>query len=116
VNRVHELGVMFNVVRSVESIAKKNGLTQIDTLVLQIGELAPVVPHYIEACYSAAVDGTLLQRTKLKIEVVPGNALCGQCHQVFNFLRHRKLCPHCGVGECEILSGKEFMIKEILAC
>jgi hydrogenase nickel incorporation protein HypA/HybF len=116
VNLVHELGVMFNVIRSVESIAKKNGLTKIDTLVLQIGELAPVVPRYIEACYAAAVDGTLLQETKLKIEVIPGNALCRHCQQVFNLLAHAKLCPHCHTRECEILSGQEFLIKEIIAC
>ena len=52
-------------------------------LVLQVGEESPVVPHYLEACYPAAVDGTLMEETKLKIEIVP---------------------------------GKEFVIKEIVAC
>lgn len=113
---MHELGIMFNVVRSVESFARANGVAEIDTLVLQIGELSPVVPHYIEACYPAAVDGTLLQETKLKIEIIPGNALCGGCHQVFNLLVDGKKCPHCGAEEWEIISGKEFMIKEIIAC
>ena len=80
---MHELGIMFNVVRSVEKVALENGVTKIDTLVLQVGQLSPVVPHYIEACYPAAVDGTMLENTKLKIEIVP---------------------------------GKEFMIKEIVAC
>ncbi len=80
---MHELGIMFNVVRSVEKIAAQNGVTKIDTLVLQVGNLSPVVPQYIEACFPAAVDGTLLEETKLKIEIIP---------------------------------GKEFMIKEIVAC
>lgn len=113
---MHELGIMFNVIRSVESFAKKNGLEKIDTLVLQVGELSPVVPHYIEACYPAAVDGTLLEETKLKIEIIPGNALCKPCNQVFNLLENNRTCPHCGEVEWEILSGKEFLIKEILAC
>jgi hydrogenase nickel incorporation protein HypA/HybF len=107
---------MFNVVRSVESFARQNGVEKIDTLVLQIGELSPVVPQYIEACYPAAVDGTLLQETKLKIEILPGNALCKQCRKVYNLLQNRTGCPHCGEREYEILSGKEFMIKEIVAC
>ena len=113
---MHELGIMFNVVRSVESFARQNGVEKIDTLVLQIGELSPVVPQYIEACYPAAVDGTLLQETKLKIEILPGNALCKQCRKVYNLLQNRAGCPHCGDPDYEILSGKEFMIKEILAC
>lgn len=80
---MHELGIMFNIVRSVEDFAARNQVSKIDTLVLQVGDESPVVPHYLEACYPAAVDGTLLEETKLKIEIVP---------------------------------GKEFMIKEIVAC
>jgi hydrogenase nickel incorporation protein HypA/HybF len=107
---------MFNLVRTVENFARQNGVTTIATLVLQIGELSPVVPQYIEACYPAAVDGTLLQDTRLKIEILPGNALCKPCNKVFNLLEHHQKCPHCGAKEWEILSGKEFMIKEIVAC
>jgi Zn finger protein HypA/HybF (possibly regulating hydrogenase expression) len=106
---------MINVVQSVEAFARQNGVTKIDTLVLQVGELSPVVPHYIEACYPAAVDGTLLQETKLKIEILPGNALCGECKKVFNLLANHGACPHCGGKQYEVLSGKEFMIKEIVA-
>lgn len=113
---LHELGIMFNVIHSVENFARKNGVTKIDTLVLQIGELSPVVPRYIEACYPAAVDGTLLQETRLKIEITPGNALCKKCNRVFNLLEHHMKCPLCGEKEWDILSGKEFLIKEILAC
>ena len=113
---MHELGIMFDVVRAVESFAQKNGVIQIDTLVLQVGELSPVVPHYLEACYPAAVDGTLLQETKLKIEITPGNAICKPCNKVFNFLENHKQCPHCGGNNWEIISGKEFLIKEIVAC
>lgn len=107
---------MFNIVRSVEAFAKKNGVTQINTLVLQVGELSPVVPHYIEACYPAAIDGTLLQETQLKIEIIPGNAICKECNKVFNLLENGKKCPKCGAQHWEVLSGKEFMIKEIVAC
>ncbi len=113
---MHELGIMFNVIRSVEDFARKNGVTRVETLVLQVGELSPVVPRYIEACYPAAVDGTLLKDTKLKIEIIPGNALCKDCKKVFNLLQNHSVCPHCASREFEALSGKEFMIKEIVAC
>jgi hydrogenase nickel incorporation protein HypA/HybF len=113
---MHELGIMFNVVRSVEGFARQNGVTNIAALVLQVGELSPVVPQYIEACYPAAVDGTLLQDTELRIEIIPGNARCQTCGTVVNLLRNKEGCPECGGLEWEILSGKEFMIKEIVAC
>ncbi len=113
---MHELGVLFEVTKTVENIAKENGLTKIDTLVLQIGELSSMIPQYIESCYPAAVDGTLLQDTKLEIEILPGNAICKKCNKVFNLIENNNKCPDCGSEEWEILSGKEFMIKEIIAC
>jgi hydrogenase nickel incorporation protein HypA/HybF len=79
---MHELGIVIEIVKTVEDFVQKNHLTKVDTIILQIGKMAPVVPQYIEQCYPAAVDGTSMENTKLIIET---------------------------------LSGKEFMIKEIIA-
>jgi hydrogenase nickel incorporation protein HypA/HybF len=116
VNSLHELGVVIEVIKTVENFAERNGLSKIDTLVLQIGELSSMVPRYIEACYPAAVEGTLMQDTKLKIEVLPGNAICKKCSKVFNLIESKSNCPSCGSKHWDLLSGKEFMIKEIIAC
>ncbi|PXV93847.1 hydrogenase nickel incorporation protein HypA/HybF [Lachnotalea glycerini] len=113
---MHEIGVMMEVVKTVENFAKQNGVTQIQTLVLQIGELSSVIPRYIEACFPAAADGTILQDTKLEIEILPGNALCCECSKVFNIMENKSKCPYCDCRDWEMLSGKEFNIKEIVAC
>ncbi|MBS4536539.1 hydrogenase maturation nickel metallochaperone HypA [Clostridium sp. D2Q-14] len=113
---MHELGVIIEVVKKVESFAKKNRIVEIDTLVLQIGELSSMVPKYVEACYPAAVDGTLLQDTKLKIEILPCNAICKNCNKVFNLIEAQKKCPDCESEEWDLLGGNEFLIKEIIAC
>lgn len=113
---MHELGVVIEVVKTVERIAVENQLSIIDKLVLQIGELSSMVPKYIEECYPAAVDGTILQDTKLEIEVLPANALCSECKKVFNLVENGKECPVCKSNKWELLSGKEFYIKEIVAC
>lgn len=112
---MHELGVVFEVVKTVLNFAEKNGLTKIDKLVLQIGQLSSMIPKYIEACYPAAADGTLLQETKLEIEILPGNGICKRCDKVFNLIENSQTCPNCGSKDWELLSGKEFMIKEIVA-
>jgi len=112
---MHELGIMFHVVKKVEAIVRENRLTEVEALVLQIGELSPVVPHYIRACYPAAVDGTIMQNTRLEIETLPANARCKSCGQVYNLIEQRKVCPSCGAEEFEILCGREFNIKEIRA-
>lgn len=113
---MHELGIIAEAVRIVEDTARRQQLKKIDTLVLQIGELSSVIPYYVEQCYPAAAYGTMLENTKLKIEVLPGNGRCKSCGKVFNVLENRRVCPDCGENECELLSGREFIIKEIIAC
>ncbi len=113
---MHELGVVVEVVKNVEEFAKNNGVTKIDTIVLQIGELSSMIPKYIEDCYPVAVDGTPFEDTKLKIEILPANGRCRDCQKIFNILVCKSHCPECNSKYWELLSGKEFMIKEIIAC
>jgi Zn finger protein HypA/HybF (possibly regulating hydrogenase expression) len=113
---MHEIGVVMEVVKTVEAFAKANGITKIEKLVLQIGELSSTIPQYVEACYPAAVDGTMLAGTELEIEILPGNALCLDCNKVFRLLENGNACPICKGRHWDVLSGKEFNIKEIVAC
>ncbi|MDN3678776.1 hydrogenase maturation nickel metallochaperone HypA [Vibrio tapetis subsp. quintayensis] len=113
---MHELGVVIEVVKTVSNFARNNGVTKVDTIVLQIGELSSMIPRFIEECYPAAVDGTAFEKTKLKIEILPANAMCKQCHHVFNVIQNRSHCPECHSAEWGLLGGKEFTIKEIIAC
>lgn len=113
---MHELGVVMEVVKTVSRFAEQNRLQKIDTIVLQIGQLSSMIPKYVEACYPAAVDGTALELTKLKIETVPANGLCKSCHEVFNVLEHKSQCPRCDSQEWGLLTGKEFVVKEVIAC
>ena len=110
------MGVVIEVVKTVDDFARKNNVQQIETLVLQIGELSSMIPKYVEDCFPMAVEGTILQNSKLKIEVLPGNAICSGCGKVFNLLQNESTCPSCAGKKWEIISGKEFVIKEIIAC
>lgn len=113
---MHELGVIIEVVKQVENFAKDNAVEKIETLVLQIGELSSMIPEYMQKLYPAAVEGTLLEDSSLQIEIIPGNGLCHNCKQVFNLLTEKGTCPKCGSKQFDILSGKEFYIKEIVCC
>jgi len=110
---MHELGIVMEIVRVVEDMSKEQGFDSVDSVVLQIGELSPVVPQYVEECWPAAIDGTFMADTKLEIEMMPGNAICRQCSNVFNVLGNAGVCPKCGKKDFEILSGRDFYIKEI---
>ncbi len=111
---MHELSLVMEVVRRVDAIAKSNHVTEVDTIVLQIGEISTVIPHFVQACYPAAVDGTWMQDTKLKIETVKASVCCTACGNVFDPIDFHGICPKCSSKEHEVVTGKEFIIKEIV--
>jgi hydrogenase nickel incorporation protein HypA/HybF len=113
---MHELGVIIEVVRTVEKIAAGQNLKKIESLTLQIGKLSSIVPEYIEKSYPVAVDGTILQDTKLIIDVLPANGMCRECGHVYDIVDNQKICPYCKAQNYDILGGREFFIKEISAC
>ncbi|NLY87867.1 MAG: hydrogenase maturation nickel metallochaperone HypA [Clostridiales bacterium] len=112
---MHELGILYHVVDQVLNIVEENQLETVEAIVLQVGELSTVVPRYLYSCYPATVVGTMLEDTKLEVEILPANALCHNCGKVFNALSNHGTCPFCSAKDHELLSGREFMIKEIRA-
>lgn len=112
---MHELGIVYEVIKVVDGFVKENELSHVDKIVLEIGQLSQAIPRFIEECYPAAVDETDYQDTKLEIEILPANGQCNSCDEVFNIVDHRRICPKCGKDEYTMLSGQEFNIKEVVA-
>ncbi len=113
---MHELGLLSAMVSTIQGIAKEQGLTAIEKVVLQVGELSGVVPSYLESCYPAAVYKTFMENTALEVEIIPGIACCNNCGEEFNAVQADLKCPNCGSEDLRALSGREFIIKEIVCC
>lgn len=112
---MHELGIVYEVIKVVDGFVKDNKLSYVDKIVLEIGQLSQAIPRFIEECYPAAVDQTQYEDTKLEIIVLPANGECHSCSQIFNIVEHRRVCPKCGNNKYELISGEEFNIKEVIA-
>jgi len=69
---MHELGIMYNIVERVMKVVEDQKLVEVEAIVLQVGDESGVVPSYLHACYPAAVDGTLLEKTLLEVDEVKG--------------------------------------------
>jgi hydrogenase nickel incorporation protein HypA/HybF len=110
---MHEIGVARQVVHTIENFAAENGVTKVEEIVLDIGELSLIIPKYVEEIYPVATQGTILEGTKLVMNVIPGMAECDDCDEIFNVIEHEGYCPNCGSFEKTILSGKDFLIREI---
>jgi len=111
---MHELSVIIEVVKAVELIVIENQITEVDAIVLQVGEISTMIPRYLEECYPAAIDGTMFEKTRLQIEIIKATAQCNRCHQVFDLVPFEGKCPDCQVKDWTLISGREFIIKEIV--
>ena len=112
---MHELGLVFQMAKVVmETLAAEEDVTAIDTVVVEIGVLSSVVPHYFEACFPAAADRyPLFVGAKLVIQQIPALACCRNCSRKYPIVKHNGYCPACGSFEKDILSGREFNIREV---
>ena len=111
---MHEVGIISAMLKTIEGVMEEENLTKVEKIVLQVGELSGVLPHYMQICFPAAVYQTRFQETKLELDIVEGIARCNRCGLEFNGLKYDLTCPACGNrDDFERLSGEELIIKEI---
>ncbi|MCM1258494.1 MAG: hydrogenase maturation nickel metallochaperone HypA [Roseburia sp.] len=114
---MHELGIVFHVIESVENIGKENQLTQVASVTLEVGEVSGVIPSYLKDCWKWAVERSdLMKGAALYFETIPAVTFCEDCEKEYPTVKHGKTCPHCGSENTYLLRGSEFVIKEIEAC
>jgi hydrogenase nickel incorporation protein HypA/HybF len=111
---MHEITVLVVLIKMVERAAAENNIDKIDTVVIQIGQMSSIIPRYMMEYFPNAAEGTILEKSKLKIEMIPANGLCHHCNKVFKIVKNKGKCPYCKADDWEILSGMEFNLKEII--
>lgn len=114
---MHELGVVFHVIKTVEELARENDLTEIKSVTLEIGEVSTVVEDYLRKCWKWSVEkkSTMMQDTELFVEKIEAETYCEDCEKTYRTVDYGKTCPHCGSTQTYLLRGNEFNIKEIEA-
>lgn len=111
---MHELGVVFYVIRDVKKVAQENNVEQVETVTLEIGEVSGVIHEYLIDCWNWAVKKEpIMEHAALQIETIPAVTYCENCKQTYETVKYAKICPHCQSEKTYLLQGNEFNIKEI---
>ena len=111
---MHELGVVFYVIKDVKKVAEENDVKQVASVTLQIGEVTGILHDYLVDCWNwARKKEPLMETSELLIEQVDAVTFCEDCTREYGTVQHGKICPHCGSEHTYLLRGNEFMIKEI---
>lgn len=111
---MHELGIVFHIIDSLEKIGKENQVSKINRVTLQLGEVSGVVDSYLTDCWRwAAKKSLLLENAELEIEPIRAVTVCEDCGETYATLQYAKICPKCGSEKTHLVTGNEINIKEI---
>ena len=111
---MHELGIVFYIIRDVKEVARENKVDKVKTVVMDIGEVSTIIPEYLTDCWRWAADKEdLLRGCELIINTISAVTYCENCGKEFGTVEHGKKCPHCGSDRTYLVRGNEVEIKEI---
>lgn len=111
---MHELGIVFHIIDSLESAAKENQLSSISSVTVEVGEVSTVIPDYLTDCWQWAVKKKeLLKDCEMVVEPIHAVTHCDDCDQDYPTVAHGRICPHCGSEKTWLITGNEINIKEI---
>ena len=104
---MHELGVVFYIIRDVKAVAEENNVQKVHST---------VIPRLLEDCWNWAVRREpIMDGAKLKVEQIDAVTYCEDCKGTYPTVQYGKICPLCGSEHTYLLKGNEFSIKEIEA-
>ena len=113
---MHELGIVFHVIKTIEQVGQEQGLQNVASVTLELGEVSGAIPHELESCWDWAVQKSdLLRGAQLHIDTLPAVTKCGGCGAEYPTVAHGRTCPHCQSSHTHLLQGNEMMIKEVEA-
>jgi hydrogenase nickel incorporation protein HypA/HybF len=114
---VHELGIVFHIIKQVEEVCAENKLRSVASVTLEIGEVSAIVDTYLTDCWRwAAEKSERLKGSALKTEKVMAVTICDDCGKTYGTVEHGRICPFCSSENTHLVSGNDIMIKEIEAC
>lgn len=111
---MHELGVVFYVIKDVKQVAGENKVEKIASVTLEIGEVTGIIHDYLIDCFNwAKKKEPVMEEAELLIEQIDAVSYCEDCQGEYPTVQYAKICPHCGSEHTYLLRGNEFLIKEI---
>ncbi len=114
---MHELGIVFHIIDSLETVAIENKLKEIASVTLEVGEVSGVIDSYLKNCWNWAVKKyDFIKDAKLITVEIPAVTYCQDCNKTYGTVEHGRICPYCSSEKTYLLTGNEFNIKEIEAC
>lgn len=110
---MHEMTIVAGILRIVEDQARAAGARTINTITLDIGDLAGIETDALRFSFQAARRETMAAEAELVINRIPGRGRCPECGAETLVEFHVAVCPECGQGLMDVFQGRELKVKSI---
>lgn len=111
---MHEFSIAMNIVDIATDYARKENVSVVKEIEIEVGELAGVVMDALEFCLEAAVKESILEGARMNIISIPAKARCNSCSHEFRIHDLYSLCPKCNSPAPEIMEGTQLRVKSLL--
>jgi len=113
---MHELSIAYSLVNVACEAAQEANVKRVEALHLRLGALSGVVKDALLFSYDIATQGTLLEGSRLEIEVLPVMVKCPHCEdedgcELPGIQRFR--CPKDNMPTANIVQGRELEIRSL---
>ena len=110
---MHELSIALGIVDIAEKETKKANKNKVDLIELEIGTLAGIEFDSLDFVWPSAVKNTVLEHSEKRINIIEGEAKCGDCDHIFKLKNVFDPCPRCNSYLKHIIKGKELLVKSL---
>ena len=111
---MHEIGLLYSAAETAVKYADGNDITEVNSILLELGELAGVVPNVFTGYFDYVKEQfPKLRKAQLQLKIVPGEALCDNCGCMYNVMSSEGKCPRCESRVKTILSGRDVRLMSI---
>ena len=97
-----------------EDAAKQNNLSQIQKVVLVIGQFSGVEPDLLQFAFDFITEDTIMKNVVIEIESPPLLLYCKNCETDYLGELEDLRCPACMGEDFVILQGRELLVKSII--
>jgi hydrogenase nickel incorporation protein HypA/HybF len=110
---MHEMMIATELLSQLDDLVAEHGLSRITHVSVAAGEMRGVVPEALEMAFAEASAGTAAEGATLELEIVPTQARCKGCGQVFQPTVDCFLCPGCNQADVEFVEGNDIVLCSI---
>lgn len=107
---MHELSLAQGITDLVAECARREGITRVTRVLLDIGVAAAVEPGAIQFCFPLTAEGTVAEGAELVINRPPLKVRCEACGHEYEAKFVATSCPACHAHQPKVLPGLEVRV------